>query len=285
MSAAPHSFPFHIGDYLRDTRGLSLAEHGAYLMLILEYYSSGKPLKADLPYIYKVAGAHSSFERKVVDRVLGRYFRNGHGLYQHSRIDAEIERYNDRVAEARKAARQKWDKASINQGEDFAQPYADAMPAQSARKASGIPAVDLKPLAVDLGVSGVVSNTPILKDSGTHTVAHSLARSAQAGGFDLFWSSYPKKRNKGDALKAWRDLKPAEALMRKIVAAIDAAMDGVEWQRKGGRFIPYPASWLRARGWEDERSPQAAEHGLTQEPQSKTGRGLVALERMKRGSG
>ena len=32
----------------------------------------------------------------------------------------------------------------------------------------------------------------------------------------------------------------------------EAAINSPEWKKSGGEFIPYPASWLNARGWEDE---------------------------------
>lgn len=73
-----------------------------------------------------------------------------------------------------------------------------------------------------------------------------------AESFERFWSSYPKKRNKGDAWKAWKSLKPDDALVSAILAAVERARESVQWRKDEGQFIPYPASWLRARGWEDE---------------------------------
>ena len=70
--------------------------------------------------------------------------------------------------------------------------------------------------------------------------------------FKEFWSAYPKKRSKNDALKAWLKLKPDTALFEKIMSAIAEFKGSHDWQREDGQFIPYPASWLRAGGWEDE---------------------------------
>ena len=39
-------FEFYVGDYARDTRHCSLAEHGAFLMLLSAYYATEKPLPA-----------------------------------------------------------------------------------------------------------------------------------------------------------------------------------------------------------------------------------------------
>jgi hypothetical protein len=70
--------------------------------------------------------------------------------------------------------------------------------------------------------------------------------------FDLFWKSYPKKRSKGDALKAWKQVK-GDSILDAILKSVESfkAIDP-QWAKEGGQFVPYPASWLRAHGWEDE---------------------------------
>lgn len=73
-----------------------------------------------------------------------------------------------------------------------------------------------------------------------------------ASKFDLFWKSYPRKKSKIDAQKAWRQVK-ADSIASVIMAAVEAAkVSDPQWTKDGGQFIPYPASWLRAGGWEDE---------------------------------
>ncbi len=71
-------------------------------------------------------------------------------------------------------------------------------------------------------------------------------------GFAEFWQTYPKKRSKGDALKAWRKLKPDAGLQVRIAEALKAAIASEDWTKESGRFIPHPATWLNAEGWEDE---------------------------------
>lgn len=75
--------------------------------------------------------------------------------------------------------------------------------------------------------------------------------------FNNFWAAYPKKTQKEDALKAWKKLSPAPELVAKMIAAIKAQEQTEQWQRKGGQFIPYPATWLNGKRWEDEL-PEAA---------------------------
>ena len=72
--------------------------------------------------------------------------------------------------------------------------------------------------------------------------------------FDRFWCAYPKKRKKGDALKAWKILKIGNGVFEKIMTAVEYWCDSEDWRKEEGKYIPYPASWLRAMGWEDELS-------------------------------
>jgi hypothetical protein len=41
-----------------------------------------------------------------------------------------------------------------------------------------------------------------------------------------------------------------------MVSKIERAKTSDDWLKEGGKYIPYPASWLSARGWEDEETEQ-----------------------------
>lgn len=47
-------------------------------------------------------------------------------------------------------------------------------------------------------------------------------------------------------------LSPDEPLQDRITNALERAVISAEWQKDAGQFIPYPSTWLSARGWEDE---------------------------------
>lgn len=88
-------------------------------------------------------------------------------------------------------------------------------------------------------------------DTDTDTDTEKKKTIAQPAGFAEFWLAFPRKKNKGDAEKAWKALKPNSELVATILAAIASSKQSSEWLKDGGQFIPYPASWLRAKGWED----------------------------------
>ena len=66
-------------------------------------------------------------------------------------------------------------------------------------------------------------------------------------GFVEFWKCYPKKIAKPNAEKAWMKIAPDVDLTKRIIHAISAQ----KLLEREEQFIPYPASWLNARRWED----------------------------------
>ena len=70
--------------------------------------------------------------------------------------------------------------------------------------------------------------------------------------FDAFWEAYPRKRSKGQAEKTWTKLNPNDELLDAILTGLENAKRSTQWQKDGGQFIPYPSTWLNAKGWEDE---------------------------------
>lgn len=67
--------------------------------------------------------------------------------------------------------------------------------------------------------------------------------------FGRFWEVYPKKKGKGDAEKAFRK---ANVPVDVLIEAVNKQKGSESWTREDGRFIPYPATWLNGRRWEDE---------------------------------
>lgn len=67
--------------------------------------------------------------------------------------------------------------------------------------------------------------------------------------FEIFWNMYPKKRNKDKAMDAWKKKKPE---LDKCLKALEWQKKQDQWVQEKGQFIPYPASWINAAGWNDE---------------------------------
>lgn len=67
------------------------------------------------------------------------------------------------------------------------------------------------------------------------------------GAFDAFWSAYPKKSSKLDAVRAWKKVREGDVAAVMVGLLRDKASE--QWARG---VIPHPASWLNKRRWEDE---------------------------------
>ena len=101
------------------------------------------------------------------------------------------------------------------------------------------------------------SNKKKLQKKDTKNLSVSLSDSVSKStsnkdikGFDGFWATYPRKKSKGAAEKAWKVLSPTTELYEKIIKGVERAKTSIEWADP--KYIPYPATWLRAKGWEDE---------------------------------
>jgi len=79
--------------------------------------------------------------------------------------------------------------------------------------------------------------------------------------FDRFWSAYPKKKSKGDAEKAFKKLKMSEELLQEIISAVEAQKQSSQWLEENGKFIPYPATWLNGKRWQDEETEKIKSTG------------------------
>jgi len=69
--------------------------------------------------------------------------------------------------------------------------------------------------------------------------------------FEVFWSAYPRKVAKGAARKAWAATSGKRPPVAEIVSAVTAQAETEQWREAGGKFIPHPATWLRAERWGD----------------------------------
>lgn len=86
----------HIGDFIRDTVGLTMIEDGAYNRLLDQLYQTERALPIDKKEVYRMARATSAPERKAVDYVLRKFFIDDGDGYTQKRAQAQIEEYWDR---------------------------------------------------------------------------------------------------------------------------------------------------------------------------------------------
>lgn len=96
--------------------------------------------------------------------------------------------------------------------------------------------------------TSLTSSTP---DTPPETTQKGMRVGKETDEFAAFYDAYPRKKARADAWRAWRTLKPDPALIETIMAAL-AEQIRVNWHDTDPRYIPYPASWIRAERWKDE---------------------------------
>jgi uncharacterized protein YdaU (DUF1376 family) len=133
-------YPFHIGDYLSATRHLSWEEDAAYRRLLDTYYTTEKPLPADLRAVCRLVLATTDSQREAVRVVLEEFFQATDDGWRNSRADAEIDSMRQKQQTQRDKANKRWHKPSTEHGNASALPQhtaddaaasktdADAMP-------------------------------------------------------------------------------------------------------------------------------------------------------------
>jgi len=81
--------------------------------------------------------------------------------------------------------------------------------------------------------------------------------------FTLFYATYPNKKGKGFAESAWLRIKPDDDKTKEIINKVEAYKTTKAWNKDGGKFIPYPATFLNQRRYEDDLSTEPKQDAST----------------------
>jgi uncharacterized protein YdaU (DUF1376 family) len=147
-------YPRHVGDFIRDTVGLSLAERGAYTALLDTYYASERPIQH--AERYRITGAISKSDKAAVDYVMGRYFSQGPDGWHQKRADREIEHYRERSASASASAQARWCKGNANAMRTHSEGNANHKPVTSNQKVKSVARKRATPLPEGFAISDSV---------------------------------------------------------------------------------------------------------------------------------
>ena len=120
------------------------------------------------------------------------------------------------------------------------------------RRSTGTPE---KPVIANINPVNVNKSTQTKQDKTRQDKT-----SIYAQNFGTFWEAYPRKKSKGQAEKAFAQVNPDEQLLATMLTAIEQAKKSESWQEGNGQYIPYPATWLNAKGWEDEFTEKKEEN-------------------------
>lgn len=105
MAALPY-MPLFVADYLADTAHLSPIQHGAYMLLIMNYWQRGGPLPNDDARLSRIIGMSVRNWQQIKGPII-EFFETGIGSgaeLRHGRIDIELSRVASKSLKSKKAA-------------------------------------------------------------------------------------------------------------------------------------------------------------------------------------
>lgn len=218
----------YCGDYARKTAGLSLQEHGAYTLMLDNYYANEAPLPVAYDDLYRICRAMKASERESVRSVADKYFPVADdGLRHNEKADEVIAKARKRIAAAR----------------------ANGV---KLRESTGTPT------GTPSGVSDGVASGPIGTTTRPQTPLKDKSKTLSAaadGVFARFWSAYPRKTAASRAKEAFKRINPDDALLASMLSALSTQKTTEQWLRG---VIPHAATWLNQRRWDDEVKPAGA---------------------------
>ena len=91
-----------------------------------------------------------------------------------------------------------------------------------------------------------------------------VAQSPYSDDFETWWKSYPRRQQKGDAWKAWQQLRKQKLL--PAVEELVAASKAYELRVTDPQFRKLPGGWLRAHSWNDEPEQVTTSRGFFDPP-------------------
>jgi len=212
-------FKLYIGDYQRDTAHLSIAEHGAYMLMLQHYYATEKPLPEGKS-LHRMLRAQDKSERDAIDAVADQFWtRSSEGLIN-GRADAEIVKANaqaetnGRIAKEREAHR----KAQRDKHEQSTNRATNDQPNQT---------------------PDTNTNTPPPPDGGS-----------DPAGFAEFWDSWPQSPRKVARKQCCAKWKRhgLKSQLPAILAHVEAMKHSKQW-RDG--YEPAPLTYLNQERWGD----------------------------------
>ena len=105
---------FYWRDYVGKTGHLKLEEHGAYLLLMAQYYMTGRPIPANASVLHRVCRCTTDADKAAVDAVLAQFFVLDGDVYRHNRIERELAKARDISEKRSLAAKEKHRKTRAN---------------------------------------------------------------------------------------------------------------------------------------------------------------------------
>lgn len=107
----------------------------------------------------------------------------------------------------------------------------------------------------------------------------SAASAPETDRFEEFWEHYPRRASRGQAVKAWikatKKVSPTRIIAATVRYANDPNLNEVA-------YLPYPASWLNAEGWDNPPEPVRNQASKPSTSNARVNQAAAAVESLRR---
>lgn len=210
------AFLFYPNDFTSGTRFMTDEQVGKYVRLLCAQFDTGHLKKSHMLNICKTYD----------EDIFSKFEQDSEGKYYNKRLELEaLKRKN--YSESRRNNRKNkniicktYDEHMENENRDI---------------------VINKNNKINNTATRSFESPPIIQMAGNDALSQQ---------FDVFWSAYPRKVAKLNAIKAWKKIRLEE--VEQILTALSIFKQSQEWLKDNGQFIPHPATWLNQRRFEDD---------------------------------
>lgn len=216
MTSLPY-MQLYVSDYLADTAHLTAKQHGAYMLLLMNYWQRGKALDNTndrLSFVARLTPEEWAENKSVLEE----FFIVDGSTWTHNRIEIDLEKIREKSVKASFAGRRSVEARLLNSSSTNAE--------QSLNHKEEDKEED--------------------KD-----INNKQQKRADSAVFNLFWNIYPRKVAKQAAFKAF--VKALETTALDVI--LDGARRYAEDPNRTPTFTAHAATWLNAQRWLDEPLP------------------------------
>ncbi len=213
MSKEP-SFNFFPSDFLTGTMLMSNEQVGKYIRLLCLQHQQGHLSEEDMLMIC------GEYDKKIFSK----FKQDEQGNYYNDRLDEEKDKRKKFVESRRNNLSKKGENPHIDTHMDT------HMESQVAKHKVAHMEYEYE-YEIENNIDNEIDNNIITM-------------------FNEFWSIYPKKLKKQEAYRAFCKVNPNNDLFQKIIMSVKKCRRWRGWNDK--KYIPYPATWLNNKRWEDD---------------------------------
>jgi len=234
--------PLYVADYLASTSRLTTQQHGAYLLLIMDYWKNGPPPDDDA-ILCQITRLNQEDWEKNKQVLLG-FFDVQDGKWTHARIEKEIAeaqtKREKQTARAKNAATKRWELNATSNATSNAQAIPKQCPTPTPTPTQKRPKTNTAPEGVSLEVwDSFLQQRQKTRAVVTETVIKTIQKEADLAG-------WPLERALSEIVaRGWRGFK-AEWVKDKqedkllTFAERDEQLKRKKWEEMTGRKWPEP---------------------------------------------